>query len=247
MKFFLKSLIGVGCLSLAIFKFYPSLIGEPIDVEKFSDFYVSETVESEEENGGIELLTSNFYSVEREYKIIKEEEKTTEIVEKTEVEEFKTPQKEIYTVKSGDTLSGIAEKYNIDLEILQANNPKLSKTLKIGDEINIITENGIFYEVKKGDSLYRIASKYKVKIDELKKYNNEYANNLKPGQEIFIKDPDLSVVNRVILAKKTRPVETTVKTAKVSQSKTKKSVTSSLAKYSFNMPVKWTGVSSPFG
>ncbi|MEG0397784.1 MAG: LysM domain-containing protein, partial [Cetobacterium sp.] len=113
MKFFLKSLIGVGCLSLAIFKFYPSLIGEPIDVEKFSDFYVSETVESEEENGGIELLTSNFYSVEREYKIIKEEEKTTEIVEKTEVEEFKTPQKEIYTVKSGDTLSGIAEKYNI--------------------------------------------------------------------------------------------------------------------------------------
>lgn len=262
MKNFLKGLIGLGCIVTALvgYKLFNPFTEEVVNLNKFTDYYVSDdtSVDGEVENGGVEVLSSNFYVLERDYgneiattPTEVSPEGTEEIKQEVVVEqkqEYKVPEKEIHIVKAGDTLSGIAEKYNMDLEILRANNPKVKDKINAGDEITVLKENGIFYKVEKGDSLYRIASKYKVKIDDLKKYNNEYVENLRPGNEIFIKDPDLSVVNRLLVAKttvikKTPVVKTGSTNSKSTESKSKKSY----VRYDFNMPVKWAGISSPYG
>jgi murein DD-endopeptidase MepM/ murein hydrolase activator NlpD len=69
-----------------------------------------------------------------------------------------------HTVKSGDTLYGIAQKYKLNAEtIMFANgletNPDL---LRLGQKLTILPVNGILHTVKKGDTLEKIAKTYKV-------------------------------------------------------------------------------------
>lgn len=134
-------------------------------------------------------------------------------------DEFAIPTFEIYKVKSGDSLYEIAKKFNQDLAVLRANNPQVGSVLKIGDKIKVLSGNGIFYKVRKGDSLYKISKKYNVKIDDIKNYNKISGNNLKAGQSLYLPNPDLKLVKKAVK---------------------KKSV-------AFKMPVKWRGVTSPFG
>ena len=95
-----------------------------------------------------------------------------------------------YTVKKGDSLYSIANKYNISVSsIVSANNLK-SNNLRIGEILKIpIVSSGsttMKYIVKKGDSLYSIARKYNTTVDNLKKKNNLTSNNLSIGQELII-------------------------------------------------------------
>ncbi len=95
-----------------------------------------------------------------------------------------------YTVKKGDSLYSIANKYNISVSsIVSANNLK-SNNLRIGEILKIpIVSSGsttMKYIVKKGDSLYSIARKYNTTVDNLKKKNNLTGNNLSIGQELII-------------------------------------------------------------
>ena len=76
-----------------------------------------------------------------------------------------------YTVKKGDSLYSIANKYNISVSsIVSANNLK-SNNLRIGEILKIpIVSSGsttMKYIVKKGDSLYSIARKYNTTVDNL--------------------------------------------------------------------------------
>ncbi len=69
-----------------------------------------------------------------------------------------------HTVKSGDTLYGIAQKYKLSAEtIMFANgletNPDL---LRLGQQLTILPVNGILHTVKKGDTLEKMAKTYKV-------------------------------------------------------------------------------------
>ncbi len=103
-------------------------------------------------------------------------------------------EEEKYTTVKGDTLFGIAKKYNVSLEDLVKNNNLEGMTLKIGQEIIIPKDSDlkttmyITYNVKKGDSLYSIARVYNTTVDEIKKLNNLKTNNLNIGQQIFIPD-----------------------------------------------------------
>lgn len=237
MKILGKGIIGLGCIAIGLLAYkYNPFQKEVIDLKKFNDYYVSDSVskeESEVENGGLEVLTSNFYVISKDYGTELKESKEEQGEEDKKEEKIEIPQKEVYIVKSGDTLYDIAKLYNMDLGILKVNNPGIKSNIQIGDKINIVKGNGIFYKVKKGDSLYKIASKYRIDIDDLKKYNEEYINNLQPGQELFIKNPSLNVVNRIV--------------KQSGGSSSKRRTTSKTVGRMFAMPVKWAGVSSPFG
>lgn len=123
-------------------------------------------------------LTSNTLSIGQVLKIPTEEE--SEI-----------PTTNTYTVKSGDSLYSIAQKYGITVNELKTLNNLTSNTLSIGQVLKLPTEEETVpttntYTVKSGDSLYSIAQKYGTTVDELKSLNNLTSNLLSIGQILKI-------------------------------------------------------------
>jgi len=107
-----------------------------------------------------------------------------------------------YTVKSGDTLYKIANKYNISVDELKklnnlsSNTLSIGQTLKIRDNNETITEDTEYYVVKKGDTLYSIANKYNVSVNEIKDLNNLDNNNLQIGDKIKI--PTVNNITHIV-------------------------------------------------
>lgn len=80
------------------------------------------------------------------------------------------PDIQVYTVKSGDTVIGIANKFGLLPETLMWANTELENDpdrLSIGDQLNILPVNGVLHIVRPGDTLSSLASKYKVTVDDI--------------------------------------------------------------------------------
>ena len=106
----------------------------------------------------------------------------------TENEDIK--ESNIYTVKKGDSLWLIANKYGTTVDKLKNANDLKSNTLSIGQTL-IIPEkkestSKISYVVKKGDSLWLIANKYDTTVEKIKSTNNLKGNTLSIGQVLVI-------------------------------------------------------------
>lgn len=100
-----------------------------------------------------------------------------------------------YIVEQGDTLLGIAEKFNISLNtLLWANNLNKSSTIKPGQKLIIPPVSGVIHYVKSGDTISEIAKIYKAKIEEIVEFNQ-----LADENDIYIGDI-LVVPNGVIPA-----------------------------------------------
>jgi len=77
-----------------------------------------------------------------------------------------------YIVQKGETVSGIADKFNISVEtILLANELSNSKIVP-GQELMILPTNGIIHMVEKGETVKLLASKYKVEEGKIIDFNN---------------------------------------------------------------------------
>lgn len=120
-----------------------------------------------------------------------------------EYKEFKyTPPlgSDYYTVKKGDSLWSIANKYGITVKELKEINNLTSNTLKVGQTLKLtknnemIPEDYLVYKVKKGDSLWDIAKEYNTTVDTLKKINNLSNGKLTVNQQLFIPKNDNSSV-----------------------------------------------------
>ena len=103
-----------------------------------------------------------------------------------------------YVVKKGDTLYGIAKKYNVSVDNLKSYNNLSTDSLSIGQIIKIPDNkvNSNEYVVKSGDSLYSISRKYGVSVDELMSVNNLKSTVLSVGQ--VLKIPNSGEVTNVI-------------------------------------------------
>lgn len=106
----------------------------------------------------------------------------------------------IYTVKSGDNLYDIANKYNTTIDNIEQLNNLSSSLLSIGQTLKIPTSNTqqsgnnyINYIVRRGDSLYAIARKFNMTVDELIDLNNLKSNVLSIGQSLKVKGATISV------------------------------------------------------
>ena len=109
----------------------------------------------------------------------------------------------MYTVKSGDTLYGIARKYNTTVDEIMKLNYFKNTILQPGQVIRIpemyfkedemFLPNYVNYTVKKGDTLYSIARNNNVSVDTLIKDNGLTSNILSLGQIIRIRTPQTIV------------------------------------------------------
>lgn len=93
----------------------------------------------------------------------------------------------IYIVKEGDTLSGIAELFDVSVSRLAYDNEIIRSELVVGQAL-IILNPDIVYTVKNGDTLYGIANSFGISVNDILR-NNSYLLNenfLVPGREIII-------------------------------------------------------------
>ena len=88
-----------------------------------------------------------------------------------------------YTVKAGDSLWNIANKYGITVDELKNLNSLTSNNLSIGQVLKV-PSGGNTYTVKSGDSLWSIANRFGTTVDTIKRLNGLTSNTLMIGQKL---------------------------------------------------------------
>lgn len=119
-------------------------------------------------------LSSNTLSIGQTLKVRKT---TNDIV---------TEDYDYYTVKSGDTLYFLANKYNTTVDEIKNLNNLTTNTLSVGQLLKIPGTLDTIYTVKKGDTLWSIAKDNNTTVNELKEINNLIDNSLTIGQQLLI-------------------------------------------------------------
>ena len=95
-----------------------------------------------------------------------------------------------YVVQEGDTISEIAENFNLSTNtILWENNIGPRNFIKPGQELVILPVTGATHTIKRGDTLNAIASRYKAKPGDILEVNKlADASELKIGSKVVIPD-----------------------------------------------------------
>ncbi len=140
-------------------------------------------------------LTSNALSINQVLLIPGEDESSVEVPSSSEY----------YTVKAGDSLYAIANKYGMSVDELKDLNNLTSNLLTIGQRLRIkkgINEEntGETYTVVKGDNLYQIALKFDTTVDALKTLNGLNNNVLSIGQVLKIPSSDNNEIIYTVVA-----------------------------------------------
>lgn len=98
-----------------------------------------------------------------------------------------------YTIKKGETLSEIAQQYNLQLgTLISFNNISDVRRIREGLIIEIPDRDGVLHEVNKGDNLESIAKKYKGSFTSMLDANNIQSDKIHPGQVVFIPEGKMS-------------------------------------------------------
>ena len=95
-----------------------------------------------------------------------------------------------HTVKSGESLNGIAKKYGVSIDtICGSNNLKSYDYVDPGITLRIPNKDGILLNMKEGNSIAGFASKYRVPVEKILAENNfKNADFIPKGELIFIPD-----------------------------------------------------------
>lgn len=110
-----------------------------------------------------------------------QDEKTGEVIN-TKAKPF------IYTVEDGDTIAGIASKFDISTNtVLWANGLSGRDVIKVGDHLTILPTTGVLHKVASGETVIEIANEYNAKSTDVIAYNNLGENaSLSIGQKLVI-------------------------------------------------------------
>ena len=259
-------------LAIVIFSFRLYIISskEVVDTTQFTDYFQLD----EADNGGLELTTSNFTTFEKEYNFVKAEKEEEEEKEGEKEKEKKKsappPPKRAeqitYKVKKKDTIPAIAKKYGVKQDTILMNNKNaLNNKMKVGETITFPSIDGLYYKLEKNDTLSKIAKKYGISVVDIVDYNNINPKKLKAGTTIFLKGVTLQkykdVEDRLIAKEekkknKNKDKEKPEKTPKGTkgtppppppQDDDDGGKAAAYSGASFAYPVRYAGVSSPFG
>ena len=106
-----------------------------------------------------------------------------------------------YEVEPGDTISGLAAKFSLNMgSIIAFNDLKEAWNLRIGRKLKIPNMDGIRYTIQVNDTLSGIAAKMKAPENVILDANDIQSSIIRPGEVIFIPNArmDANEFNRAI-------------------------------------------------
>lgn len=133
------------------------------------------------------------------------ENKVEQPVEKpnTTVQQSVDVDTKYHTVRRGETLGLIAERYGVTVSRLKDWNDLRSNKIFVGQRLKVVSmvdkgeievegdadvqENATTHKVRRGESLFSIAEDYGVTIDNLKEWNNLSSSSIDAGQTLIVK------------------------------------------------------------
>lgn len=98
-----------------------------------------------------------------------------------------------YTVSEGDTVSTIAQKFDVSEDTIRWQNDLNRDNIKVGDTLEILPITGISHKVQKGDTVHSIAKKYDTSAQAIVDFPyNTFVNDetfeLAVGQSVIVPD-----------------------------------------------------------
>ena len=146
----------------------------------------------------INLWVANQDSIENTLKSLKAQDQVKAVPEQKPTT--------YYTVRSGDYLGKIANRYGCSVRQIQDWNNMRSTSLRVGQRLTlysnevvsfkpkpraqpVITQSGnnVYYTIRSGDTLWDIAEARGVGLESLKSMNPGVSSNrMKPGQKIIV-------------------------------------------------------------
>ncbi|HHS50479.1 MAG TPA: LysM peptidoglycan-binding domain-containing protein [candidate division Zixibacteria bacterium] len=119
----------------------------------------------------------------------------------------------VHTVKSGETLSGIAQKYGTTVSDIRNANSKKNDRITPGEKLKITTTSSppvahqrkaVVHSVKPGETLGHIATAYGVRVADIKEWNNKKSDIIRPGEQLEIFGASSPVVTESAQARTVR-------------------------------------------
>jgi LysM repeat protein len=120
----------------------------------------------------------------------------------------------VYTVKDGDSISGIADHFGVSVNtILWANDLTVRDTIRPGMSLAILPVSGVKHTVKKGETLSSIAASYHASAGEIATFNGLDANaTVVVGSSLVIPGGEASTKVAAATPKKTTATKKTTST-----------------------------------
>ena len=264
-------------LAIVVFSFRLYMISskEVVDTTQFTDYFQLDEADNGGLELTTSNFTTfekeyNFVKEEKVEEDKKEGEKEKEKEKPAPPPPPKRAEEITYKIKKKDTIPAIAKRYGVKQDTILINNKDaLNNKLKIGDAITFPSIDGLYYKLEKNDTLAKIAKKYGISVVDIVDYNNINPKKLKAGSTIFLKGVTLQkykdVEGRLIAAQQAKEDKKKNKNKEKPEKPPKGAKGSAppppptpqddddggrSAAYSgagFAYPVRYAGVSSPFG
>lgn len=107
----------------------------------------------------------------------------------------------VYTVQPGDTLSEIADTFDVSTNTIRWENNISGQSISIGQKLNILPVTGVKHVVKSGDTISKIADKYDADLEDIMIFNDiSKGDSLKKGDIIFVPN---GIIKTVVVKTKT--------------------------------------------
>ena len=259
------------------FRLYMISSKEVVDTTQFTDYFQLDEADNGGLELTTSNFTTfekeyNFVKEEKVEEDKKEGEKEKEKEKPAPPPPPKRAEQITYKVKKKDTIPAIAKRYGVKQDtILMNNKDALNNKMKVGDTITFPSIDGLYYKLEKNDTLAKIAKQYGISVVDIVDYNNINPKKLKAGSTISLKGVTLQkykdVEGRLIAAQQAKEDKKKNKEKeKEKPEKPPKGAKGSApppppppqddddggrsAAYSgagFAYPVRYAGVSSPFG